>query len=578
MRKHVRAWLDGHTPRGWHVELATATPAEFRAFNLRMTALLRQAGLLATHWPVRFGGGGFSFREQLVIQDEMVRADFPQPRLLEIALQHIAATLMAHGDDDQQRHLAAILDGEIWCQGFSEPEAGSDLASLRTKAVRQGDDYVINGQKVWSSYADHASWCLLLARTDPDAPKHRGISMFMLPLDSPGVELRPIRQATGTEEFSEIFLTDVRIPATYRVGDENAGWRMAQTTLATERAAQILELHAHLAVALDRVAAESCSTPSPGGASADDRSGGVLADDRAFRQELAARAAEIDVLGLLGERLVESIESSGEIGPDGSIVKLFYSETLQRLTGMALRMRGMNATIDEPRAFATTWTSGRWFIDHLKSWNWTIAAGSNEIQRNIVGERVLGLPREPGDMTVDEDVLREFRGSARSVIERAADRRRFADPWEAEPTDEPLWSQAVELGWTGLLVDERHGGAGAGVEAALVVVEELSRRVSTVPYLSSAVLGASALAIAGSPDQQQRGLPAIAAGEHRWTVALSGPDGRVAAGTPAGGRGRPWRVGAAWPVRVRARRQRGRLRRGRGPRRRQPSAHVRDRA
>ena len=387
LRKQVRAWLEEHAPAGWHDELATASPAEFRAFNLRMAALLRAAGLLTPHWPVRFGGGGFSFGEQIVIQDEMVRADFPQPRLLEITLQHVAATLMAHGDAEQQEHLAAMLDGEIWCQGFSEPGAGSDLASLRTRAVRDGDVYVLNGQKVWSSYADHATWCLLLARTDPDAPKHRGISMFMLPLDASGVELRPIRQATGTEEFSEIFLTDVRVPASSRVGEENAGWRMAQTTLATERAAQILELHAHLAVALDVIAAEATVTRSD--------PGGVLADDAAFRQELAARAAEVDVLGLLGQRLVEDVETSGAIGPDGSIVKLFYSETLQRLTGLALRMRGMPATVDESREFATTWTSGRWFIDHLKSWNWTIAAGSNEIQRNIVGERVLGLPREP---------------------------------------------------------------------------------------------------------------------------------------------------------------------------------------
>ncbi|WP_238015179.1 acyl-CoA dehydrogenase family protein [Dactylosporangium sp. AC04546] len=387
LRLAVREWLVANTPSGWHEELKRATKEQFRDFNIRQAKLLRQAGLLAAHWPKEFGGGGFTFQQQMVIQDELVRADFPQPRLLEISLAHIAATLMAYGNAEQQRHLSAILDGEIWCQGFSEPEAGSDLASLRTRAVRDGDTYVVNGQKVWSSYADQASWCLLLARTDPAAPKHRGLSLFMLDLSSPGVELRPTRQATGTEEFCELFLTDVEVPAAYRVGEENAGWRMAQTTLSTERVFNILELQARLAVALDEIAAQARATPW--------RHGQTAADDESVRQDLAARAAEVEVLGLLGRRLAHSVEVTGEVGPEGSIVKLFYSETLQKLTGLALRIRGMAAMLDERREFATTWTSGQWMIDHLKSWNWTIAAGSNEIQRNIIGERVLGLPREP---------------------------------------------------------------------------------------------------------------------------------------------------------------------------------------
>jgi alkylation response protein AidB-like acyl-CoA dehydrogenase len=387
LRAPLRAWLAENTPAGWHEELRTATKAEFRDFNVRQAQRLREAGILAAHWPLAHGGGGFSFGEQLVIQEELIRADFPQPRLLEISLAHIAATLMAYGNPDQQKHLSAILDGEIWCQGFSEPDAGSDLASLRTRAVRSGDSYVVNGQKIWSSYADQAAWCLLLARTDASVAKHRGLSMFMLELDSPGVELRPTRQATGTEEFCEIFLTDVEIPVANRIGDENAGWRMAQTTLSTERAFNILELQARLAVALGQIAAEARVTPIGGGRTA--------ADDDGIRQDLAARAAEVEVLGLLGQRLVRDVESSGEIGPEGSIVKLFYSETLQKLTRLAVQIRGMATMLDERREFATSWTSGQWMIDHLKSWNWTIAAGSNEIQRNIVGERVLGLPREP---------------------------------------------------------------------------------------------------------------------------------------------------------------------------------------
>jgi alkylation response protein AidB-like acyl-CoA dehydrogenase len=391
LRSSVRAWAAASTPPGWHEELKTATKRKFREFNIAQAQLLRRAGLLAAHWPREFGGGGFTFREQLVIQEELVRADFPQPRLLEIALAHIAATLMAYGTAEQQEHLSAILDGEIWCQGFSEPDAGSDLASLRTRADRvkaeEEDGYIVNGQKVWSSYADQAAWCLLLARTDPAAPKHRGLSLFMLELDSPGVELRPIRQATGTEEFCEIFLTDVRVPAAHLIGEENAGWRMAQTTLATERAFNILELQARLAVALGEIAAQARVTPVAPGR--------MAADDDSVRQDLAARAAEIEVLGLLGQRLARGVEAAGDVGPEGSIVKLFYSETLQKLTALAVRISGPAAMLDERREFATSWTSGHWMIDHLKSWNWTIAAGSNEIQRNIIGERVLGLPREP---------------------------------------------------------------------------------------------------------------------------------------------------------------------------------------
>jgi alkylation response protein AidB-like acyl-CoA dehydrogenase len=387
LRTAVRDWAAANTPPGWHEELKTASKREFRRFNIRQAQLLRQAGLLAAHWPKEFGGGGFTFAQQLVIQEELVRADFPQPRLLEIALAHIAATLMAYGRTEQQRHLAAILGGEIWCQGFSEPDAGSDLASLRTRAVRAGDSYVVNGQKVWSSYADQASWCLLLARTSSDAPKHQGLSLFMLELDSPGVEVRPTRQATGTEEFCELFLTDVRVPAAHLIGEENDGWRMAQTTLATERAFNILELQARLVVALGEIAAQAKVTPVAPGR--------MAADDDGVRQDLATRAAEIEVLGLLGQRLARDVERTGEVGPEGSIVKLFYSETLQKLTALAVRISGVAAMLDERREFATSWTSGHWMIDHLKSWNWTIAAGSNEIQRNIIGERVLGLPREP---------------------------------------------------------------------------------------------------------------------------------------------------------------------------------------
>ena len=383
----VREWLIANTPRRWQHEVAGFSRSEFRTFNLEHAARLHAAGLLVPHWPRRFGGGGFPFDEILVIQDELVRADYPQPRLLEITVNHAAATLMTHASEEQQAHLAAMLEGEIWCQGFSEPDAGSDLASLRTRADPDGDGFVLNGQKVWSSYADLADWCLLLARTDQAAPKHRGISLFMMDLASPGVEIRPIRQATGTEEFCEIFLTDVVVPASALIGGLHDGWRIAQTTLTTERAGQVVELQARLARAVDQIWREAATTT--------DSAGRRLGTRDDVRQRLAALTAEVDVLGMLGSRLAEEIVGTGEVGAEASLAKLYYSECLQRVTGAAASIAGMTSMLDQPREFATTWTSGKWMIDHLKSWNWTIAAGSNEIQRNIIGERVLGLPREP---------------------------------------------------------------------------------------------------------------------------------------------------------------------------------------
>jgi alkylation response protein AidB-like acyl-CoA dehydrogenase len=292
--------------------------------------------------------------------------------------------LIIHGTPSQQEHLRAILDGEVWCQGFSEPNAGSDLASLQTRAERDGEVYVINGQKVWSSGAQYADWCLLLARTDPTAPKHKGISVFMLDMSLPGVEVRPIRQATGSSEFCEIYLTDVKIPVDHRLGAENDGWRIAQTTLSTERGSMIMENQIQLARSLERLCEE---------AQAMSESDAPLEELAGIRFEITKMAAEVEVLGMLVEKVVGQVLNHGDMGPEGSILKLFYSETLQRLTGLAARVRGAGAVIT-PKQQAGPGRSGSGTInDHLASWVWTISAGSNEIQRNIIGERVLGLPR-----------------------------------------------------------------------------------------------------------------------------------------------------------------------------------------
>jgi alkylation response protein AidB-like acyl-CoA dehydrogenase len=387
LRANVRGWLAASLPDQWEQRFAGATSEEFVAFHCDWVRTLHAGGYLATHWPTRFGGGGYTLAEQIVIQQEMARANAPELRVHMISLNHAGATLMEHGTPEQQRLLPGILDGAIWCQGFSEPNAGSDLASLQTRAVRDGDHYVVNGQKIWSSMANHAQWCLLLARTDPDAPKRKGISYFLLDLSTPGLEIRPIRQATGDEEFCEIFFTDVRIPVEQRIGEENDGWYIAQTTLTSERGSAIVELHERLSGALDEIAREILITRIGAGR--------VAADDAAIRQELAGCAADVEILGLLASRMLRGLIQSGNLGPEASIIKLCYSEILQRLTALGVRVRGMPAQRDRGRTFAASWTSGDWLMDHIGSWTWTIAGGTNEIQRNVIGERVLGLPREP---------------------------------------------------------------------------------------------------------------------------------------------------------------------------------------
>jgi alkylation response protein AidB-like acyl-CoA dehydrogenase len=386
-RKETRAWLEANTPPGWKERLSRADEDEALAFFQSWARTLHSGGLLVANWPERFGGRDASFAMQVIIQQEMTRADAPRPRYLSISIGHAAATLIVHGTPEQQELLAGILEGDVWCQGFSEPNAGSDLAALRTRADRHGDHYVVNGQKVWSSMGIHARWCLLLARTDPDVPKHKGISCFILDMRSEGVEVRPIRQATGASEFAEVFLNDVHIPASMLVGAENDGWRIAQTTLVTERYAQMIELEEGLRALLAQALDEAAEHRIPDGT--------TLADDNAFRQEFGALASQVEVLGLINDRVIGSIASGEEPGPEGSILKLYFSELLQRLTRFGIRSKGLAAHIDPLRKTDVSYFSGDWMLDHIRSWTWTIAAGSNEIQRNIIGERVLGLPREP---------------------------------------------------------------------------------------------------------------------------------------------------------------------------------------
>ncbi|MGB8402726.1 MAG: acyl-CoA dehydrogenase family protein [Mycobacterium sp.] len=377
-RQQVRRWCASHIPDDWRQSQTGVSDAEFVRFQQDWFRQLRSAGFAVPHWPAEWGGG-MSVDQQVVLYQELAAHDAPRLVLQFVSIHHAAATLLAAGTDAQRRrHLPAILDGEIWVQGFSEPEAGSDLAALRTTARRDGTNFVVNGQKLWASGGLHADWCLLLARTDPDAPKRKGISYFLMDMRSPGVDVRPIRNAVGESHFCEIFLNDVVIPEANLVGPENAGWQVAQETLGTERGMTMLELAERLGNAGFRWLVDECRRTN--------------AIDSRVRDRLAQ--FEIEIAGLRGLcRDMVSGEAAG--AADASIIKLFYSELLQRMTDFGTEIAGLDTQAITAKPMSSGWESGAWMLDFIGSWEWTIPGGASEIQRSIIAERGLGLPREP---------------------------------------------------------------------------------------------------------------------------------------------------------------------------------------
>jgi alkylation response protein AidB-like acyl-CoA dehydrogenase len=377
-RATVRSWCEQHIPPDWRATQTGVDDEEFVRFQKDWFAELHAAGYAVPHWP-REWGGGMSVARQVVLYQELAARDAPRLVLAFVGIHHAASTLLAAGTDEQRRrHLPAILDGEIWVQGFSEPEAGSDLASLRTTARKDGEGYVVNGQKLWASGGMHADWCLLLARTDPEVAKRKGISYFLLDMTTAGVEVRPIRNAVGDWHFCEIFLNDVEIPAANLVGEENAGWRVAQATLGAERGMTMLELAERLGNAGFRWLVQSCP-----------------ADDPVAADRLAQFETEITGLRALCRQLVENSAAGTAAPAEASIVKLYYSELLQRMTDFGAEVGGLPAHTELVKSASSGWESGSWMLDFIGSWEWTIPGGSSEIQRTIIAERGLGLPREP---------------------------------------------------------------------------------------------------------------------------------------------------------------------------------------
>jgi alkylation response protein AidB-like acyl-CoA dehydrogenase len=376
-RASLRAWLEANPP-GAEPDRLDLAVAHGKAWQGK----LYEAGWCGVHWPKQYGGRGASLIEQIIFQEEMARARSPQ--LVNLAgLTMGGPVLIAHGTEEQkQRHLQSILSAkEIWCQGFSEPNAGSDLAALKTRAVLDGDSFVVNGQKVWTSFARYADWCMLLVRTDPEVPKHKGITFLLVDMHTPGVTVRPLKQISGDEDFNEVFFEDVRVPRANVIGKINAGWDIAITTLMHERQTLTFNRQLQSRVALNQLLAMARRHPTARPA----------ARQPLLRQKLAAAYIDSEAMKYTALRNLTKVLRGGEPGPEGSIEKLFWSEMYQRLLETAVEIEGPYGQLLKASPYAVE--EGIWPHLMLYSRGRTIAAGSSEIQRNIIAERVLGLPR-----------------------------------------------------------------------------------------------------------------------------------------------------------------------------------------
>jgi len=374
-----------NAPRDWREH--STDPEAFLRIQRDWFAKLVDGGYAVPHWPADWPGGGRSLAEQKVIYEEMARADCPRLLLSFVSTYHAACTIMEWGTEAQQtRFLPAILAGETWCQGFSEPGAGSDLASLRTKAERRGNVYIVNGQKIWSTVAQYADKCLLLARTSHEPARQAGMTFLLCDIKTPGVSVRPINQIHGDEEFAEIFFDDVEVPVTERLGEEGQGWAVAQATLASERGLTLLELSQRLRGALWRVAKQI----EDGGGSQDK---GLLRDYGRLVVDVEATCALAD------QYLTWRIAGEEQVG-QASLIKLRYARVLRNFTMLGLRLEDYAGQIHSPITFGGGMETGNWMADFMNSYAWTIAGGSDEIQRNIISERLLGMPREPKSWTL----------------------------------------------------------------------------------------------------------------------------------------------------------------------------------
>ena len=383
-RERTRRWFAEHRPG----------PLDTLEQKKAWQRTLYEAGFVGLGWPREYGGLEARPMEQAIVAEEMARADVPGA-INSLALGLIGPTLIVHGTEDhKQRYVRRMLTADdIWCQLYSEPDSGSDLASLKTSAVRDGDNWVVNGQKVWTSLGPYADFGVLLARTNPGVPKHQGISYFILDMRSPGVDVRPLKQITGSSEFAEVFFTNVSVPAENIIGQEGQGWELAQTTLGYERGGSVLARVTRHQANMRRLVDVSRGLT---------RNGVPALEDPVVRQKLGRMVVEVEVLRYAGFRVLSKLEQGKRPGAESSVDKLYYSELDKRHQELVQDILGPYGQIEKglPTELALNSSTMRgddstWAYNFLWSRAGTIYAGSSEIQKNIIGERVLRLPREP---------------------------------------------------------------------------------------------------------------------------------------------------------------------------------------
>ncbi len=370
-RTEVRSWLEANLPASLRGRATRPPPAELMPWY----RTLSRKGWIAPHWPKQYGGMGATLNEQIIMTEELARVGAPQ--LPAQGLNHIGPILMEFATEGQKaQHLPPIIAGTvIWAQGYSESGAGSDLASLATRATLEGDHFVVRGQKIWTTWGHHSDWMFALVRTDPQAqPRHAGISFLLIDLHSPGIRIRPITTIAGDDEFSEVFFDDVIVPAGNLVGKLNDGWRIANALLGHERLATSNPQYALMA--LERIKTMARAT-------------GVIAD-LAFQDRLAAACINVTALSALFSHAVELTNQKQSPGPEASIIKIFGSELLQTLNELLIEAAGSHATAKDP--VTTAFGAGDVSTSYFQSRRVTIYGGSSEIQRNVVARRVLNLP------------------------------------------------------------------------------------------------------------------------------------------------------------------------------------------
>lgn len=391
-REKVQAFLAEHLPSSWQ-GIGALEGDELEEFTTQWRRTLYDNGMLGLSWPQEYGGAGLSPLELVVVAEEFAKAGVPSGTANDVfGIQMVGNTILQWGTDEQKAHfLPRILSAEDkWCQGYSEPNAGSDLANIGCRAVLDGEEWVLNGQKIWTSAGHLADWIFVLARTDTHAPKHKGISFLLVPMDQPRVEVRPIEMISGESEFNEVFFTDARCPRENVVGEVNGGWAVAMTLLGYERGEAAAILPIRYRAELDRLVALAKERGRD--------------DDPVIRQRLAWCHSKVEIMRYLGMRALTKFLAGEHPGPDSAISKLYWSEYHRTATELAVDIIGLDALVPTGRAPSSSFqtddagapnSTASWAGVFLNARAGTIYAGTSQVQRNIIGEMVLGLPKEP---------------------------------------------------------------------------------------------------------------------------------------------------------------------------------------